>query len=51
MSGLNQRSNGPMIRDVCSADIKSVEPIKISPSQTNTGSQYFRNPRNIIFEV
>ena len=29
-----------MIRDVCSADIKSVEPIKIRLSQINTGIQY-----------
>lgn len=34
-----------MIREVCSADIKSVEPKKITPSQMTTGSQYFRNER------
>ena len=31
-----------MIRDVCSADIKSVEPTKITPSQIKTGTQYFK---------
>ena len=31
-----------MIRDVCSADIRLVEPTKMNPSQTKTGSQYFR---------
>jgi mannose-6-phosphate isomerase len=34
-----------MNRDVCSADIKSVEPRKITPSQTKNGSQYFRKRR------
>jgi len=34
-----------MNRDVCWADIKSVEPRKITPTQTSTGSQFFRNRR------
>lgn len=37
--GCNQRNSGAMMRDVCSADIKSVEPMKISVSQASTGSQ------------
>lgn len=31
-----------MIREVCSADIKSVEPMKMIASQIKTGSQYLR---------
>jgi hypothetical protein len=31
--------------DVCSADITSVESTKITPSQTNNGSKYFRKRR------
>src|SRR5437016_4168938 len=42
MSGLNQRRNGAIIREVCSADIRSVEPTKMKPSQIKTGSQYLR---------
>src|SRR5260370_15046926 len=42
MSGLNQRKNGTTNRDVCSADITSVEPTKITPSQMKGGSQYLR---------
>ena len=45
MSGKNQRRNGPMNREVCSADIKSVEPTKITASQIKTGSQYLRKNR------
>jgi hypothetical protein len=41
MSGLSQRKNGMMNRDVCSADIRSVESRKIRPTQTSNGSQYF----------
>ena len=40
---LNQRKKGAMIREVCSADIKSVEPKKITPNQMTIGSQYFKN--------
>lgn len=32
-----------MIREVCSADIRSVDPMKIRTSQTNTGVQYLKN--------
>jgi len=31
-----------MIREVCSADIKSVDPTKMIASQIKTGSQYFK---------
>ncbi|MEP6709725.1 MAG: hypothetical protein ABJB32_06290 [Verrucomicrobiota bacterium] len=48
ISGLSQRSKGVMKREVCSADIKSVEPMKITPNQTNTGSQYLKKERGII---
>jgi hypothetical protein len=42
MSGFNQRKNGPRNREVCSADMISVEPTKITQSQIKTGSQYLR---------
>src|SRR5436190_23372871 len=44
-SGASQRRNGTRNRDVCSADIKSVEPTKIKIIQSRTGSQYLRNER------
>jgi len=37
-----------MNREVCSADIKSVEPIKIKIIQATTGSQYLRKERGVI---
>src|SRR4029077_15906207 len=37
-----------MNRDVCSADIRSIEPRKITPSQMNTGSQFFRRRLKFI---
>src|SRR4051794_37741263 len=40
--GFNQSKNGTMNRDVCSADITFIEPIKITPSQPNNGNQYFK---------
>ena len=43
--GFNQSKNGTMNRDVCSGDIKLVEPTKITPSQTSSGSQYLRKRR------
>jgi hypothetical protein len=43
--GFNQSKNGTMNRDVCSADIKLVEPTKITPSQISSGSQYLRKRR------
>src|SRR5688572_3614570 len=45
MAGANQRRNGPMKREVCSADIKSVEPMKMKPIQSRTGSQYLMKAR------
>lgn len=42
MSGFSQRKNGTINRDVCCADITSVEPTKITPSQITSGSQYLR---------
>ena len=42
MPGFNQSKIGTKNRDVCSADIRSVEPTKITPSQISNGSQYFR---------
>jgi len=43
--GFNQSKTGTMNRDVCSADIRSVEPRKITASQISTGNQYFRKTR------
>ncbi len=43
--GFNQSKNGTMNRDVCSTDIKSVEPRKITPSQISNGSQYLKKAR------
>ena len=40
--GSSQRKNGTINRDVCCADIRSVEPTKITPSQITSGSQYLR---------
>src|ERR1700724_473910 len=40
--GSSQRRNGTRNRDVCSAESMSVDPTKISPSHTKTGSQYLR---------
>src|SRR5262249_55856195 len=40
--GFNQSRNGTMYRDVCSADMRWVEPTKITASQITNGSQYFR---------
>jgi hypothetical protein len=42
MPGFNQSKKGTMYRDVCSADMTSVDPKKITPSQMNNGSQYLR---------
>src|SRR5205823_1328210 len=42
MWGFSQRKNGTIKRDVCCADIRSVEPTKITPSQITSGSQYLR---------
>jgi hypothetical protein len=40
--GFSQCKNGTMNRDVCSADIRSVEAKKITASQAINGSQYLR---------
>src|ERR1044071_7916444 len=48
MSGLSQRRNGTMNRDVCSADIRSVEPKKITPSQMITGRQFLKKRRIFV---
>src|SRR5918996_1040671 len=48
MSGFSQRKNGTMNREVCSADIRSVEPRKITPNQTSKGSKYFRKRLKFI---
>src|SRR4030095_13815857 len=40
--GFNQSKNGTMNRDVCLTDITFVEPIKVTTSQANTGTQYFK---------
>src|SRR5678816_116786 len=45
ISGISQRRNGPIKRDVCSTDIRSVEPPVIKIIQRRTGSQYFKNLR------
>jgi hypothetical protein len=47
-SGFSQRKNGTMNRDVCSADIRSVEPKKITPSQRSGGAQYLMKRLNFI---
>ncbi len=39
IAGFSQRKNGVKKREVCSADIKSVEPKNISVIQRTTGSQ------------
>src|SRR5439155_25461980 len=43
ISGANHRRNGTRNRDVCSADVKSVEPTKIKIIQSRTESQDLRN--------
>jgi hypothetical protein len=40
--GFNQSKKGTVYRDVCSADRTLVEPMKITPTQISTGSQYLR---------
>src|ERR1051325_6307543 len=45
ISGANQRRNGPIKRDVCSAERRSVDPTKIKIIQATTGNQYLRNAR------
>src|SRR2546421_5539414 len=45
ISGTNQRRNGPMNREVCSAESKSVDPMKMKIIHAIAGSQNFRNPR------
>jgi len=42
MPGFNQSKNGTMNGDVCWTDNTFVEPIKVSTSQPNTGSQYLK---------
>ena len=41
--GLNQRNSGPMMREVRCDESTSVEPPKISPIQSTTGSQNMQN--------
>src|SRR5206468_8979568 len=48
MSGFNQRKNGTRKREVCSADIRSVEPTKMTQSQISSGSQYLRKNRIVV---
>jgi len=43
--GFNQSKNGTMYRDVCSEDMRLVEPTNITPSQISSGSQYLRERR------
>jgi mannose-6-phosphate isomerase len=43
--GSSQCKNGKIKREVCSADIRSVEPKNISASQPTTGSQFFTKLR------
>ena len=47
--GSSQRKNGTRKRDVCSADIRSVEPIKMRLNQRRSGSQYLRNDLSLAF--
>jgi hypothetical protein len=44
--GKSQCKSGPIIREVCSADIKSVEPTKMRANHIIIGSQYRRNAFN-----
>src|SRR5437868_8147383 len=48
MPGWSQRKIGPIMREVCSADIRSVEPMKIIISQITTGNQYVRNLETML---
>jgi len=41
--GKSQCKRGPIIREVCSADIKSVDPMKMRANQIMIGNQYRRN--------
>jgi hypothetical protein len=41
--GFNQSKIGTTKRDVCSPDMRSVEPRNITPSQISNGSQYLMN--------
>ena len=41
--GLSQRNSGPMMREVRCDDSRLVEPPKIKPIQSTTGSQYLKN--------
>src|SRR5438477_13059620 len=41
--GLSQRNSGPMMREVRCDESTSVEPPKISPIQSTTGSQNMQN--------
>ena len=51
MSGFHQRSNGVKKREVCSADIRSVDPKNISAIQRKTGSQALMISRKFKFAV
>ena len=51
MSGFHQRSNGVKMREVCSADIRSVDPKNISAIQRKTGSQALMISRKFKFAV
>ena len=42
MPGFNQSRKGTMYRELCSADMRLVEPTKITLSQISNGSQYLR---------
>src|SRR5204862_2428568 len=44
--GKSQCNRGPIIRDICSADSKSVEPTKMRANQIMIGNQYRRNAFN-----
>jgi len=40
--GFNQSKNGATYRNVCSEDMRLVEPTNITPSQISSASQYLR---------
>src|SRR5439155_26533549 len=48
ISGFSQRRNGTRKCEVCSADMRSVEPTKISTIHKITGSQYLKKERVVI---
>jgi hypothetical protein len=51
ISGFHHRRKGVKKREVCSADIRSVDPRNISAIQRKTGSQVWAISRKLKFAV